>query len=154
MQEGSVIIRLATPADRAHLRQAIIELQDYERLQHITRLPGDQVANAYLDWMLGSAESWGLYSWRIAILFSRASSPAGSSRARTSAKRRIPIVWDTFLIFALCPAFAVAGLLRDSSTKSSDILLALASHAYASIPLPKISLRERAMNALALLRTK
>jgi ribosomal protein S18 acetylase RimI-like enzyme len=54
-----VIIRLATAADRAHLRQAIIELQDYERLQHTTRLPGQQVADAYVDWMLGRADSCG-----------------------------------------------------------------------------------------------
>lgn len=55
----SVIIRLATAADRSHLREAIIELQDYERLQHTTRLPGAQVADAYVDWMLGRAESCG-----------------------------------------------------------------------------------------------
>jgi ribosomal protein S18 acetylase RimI-like enzyme len=59
MAEDS-IIRLATAADRSHLRQAIIELQDYERLQHTTRLPGEQVADAYLDWMLGRAESCGV----------------------------------------------------------------------------------------------
>ncbi len=59
IQEGSAIIRQATVADRSHLRQAIIELQDYERLQHITRLPGDQVADAYLDWMLDRAKSCG-----------------------------------------------------------------------------------------------
>jgi len=47
----SVIIRLAAAADRAHLRQAIIELQDYERLQHTTRLPGEQVADAYVPYM-------------------------------------------------------------------------------------------------------
>jgi ribosomal protein S18 acetylase RimI-like enzyme len=42
-----------------HLRQAIIELQDYEGLQHSTRLPGEQVADAYLAWMLGRARSCG-----------------------------------------------------------------------------------------------
>jgi ribosomal protein S18 acetylase RimI-like enzyme len=56
----NLIIRLATAADRSHLRQAIIELQDYERLQHTTRLPGEQVADAYLDWMLCRAESCGV----------------------------------------------------------------------------------------------
>jgi ribosomal protein S18 acetylase RimI-like enzyme len=55
----NLIIRLATAADRSHLRQAIIELQDYERFRHTTRLPGEQVADAYLDWMLGRAESCG-----------------------------------------------------------------------------------------------
>ncbi len=55
----NLIIRPATAADRSHLRRAIIELQDYERLQHSTRLPGEQVADAYLDWMLGRANSCG-----------------------------------------------------------------------------------------------
>jgi ribosomal protein S18 acetylase RimI-like enzyme len=55
----SVIIRLANAADRPHLRQAIIELQDYERSHHATRLPGVKVADAYLDWMLGRAEGCG-----------------------------------------------------------------------------------------------
>jgi ribosomal protein S18 acetylase RimI-like enzyme len=55
----TVNIRLATSADWAHLRQAIIELQDCERLQHRTRLPGEQVADAYVDWMLGKADSRG-----------------------------------------------------------------------------------------------
>jgi ribosomal protein S18 acetylase RimI-like enzyme len=27
-------------------------LQEYERLRHATRLPGEQIADAYLDWML------------------------------------------------------------------------------------------------------
>ena len=34
-----LIIRQSTPTDRPHLRQAIVELQDYERLRHATRLP-------------------------------------------------------------------------------------------------------------------
>jgi ribosomal protein S18 acetylase RimI-like enzyme len=54
-----VLIRLATAADRPHLRQAIIVLQDYERLLHTTRLPGAQIVDAYIDWMLGRAESCG-----------------------------------------------------------------------------------------------
>jgi hypothetical protein len=45
----TVIIRVATPADWAHLRQAIVELQDYERSPHTTRLPGEQVADAYVE---------------------------------------------------------------------------------------------------------
>jgi hypothetical protein len=45
----TVIIRLAAAADWAHLRQAIVELQDYERLPHTTRLPGEQVADAYVE---------------------------------------------------------------------------------------------------------
>ncbi len=36
-----------------------MELQDYERLRHPTRLPGAQIVDAYLDWMLGEAQSKG-----------------------------------------------------------------------------------------------
>jgi ribosomal protein S18 acetylase RimI-like enzyme len=53
---NSLTIRSATAADRPRLRQAIVDLQDYERVLHATRLPGDQVADAYLDWMLRKAE--------------------------------------------------------------------------------------------------
>jgi ribosomal protein S18 acetylase RimI-like enzyme len=55
----SLIIRSATAADRPHIRQAIIELQDYERMQHSTHLPGEQVADMYLNWMLYRAENHG-----------------------------------------------------------------------------------------------
>lgn len=55
-----LIIRPATPDDRPHLRRAIVELQDYERLRHPTRLPGEQVADVYLDWMVRQAEANGI----------------------------------------------------------------------------------------------
>jgi hypothetical protein len=51
-RDASLIIRPATPADRTHLRQAIVEPQDYERMRQATRLPGQQIADAYLNWML------------------------------------------------------------------------------------------------------
>jgi ribosomal protein S18 acetylase RimI-like enzyme len=54
-----LLIRPATPADRPDLRQAIIELQDYEHALHATRLLGEQVADAYLDWMQRQAEADG-----------------------------------------------------------------------------------------------
>lgn len=44
-------IRTATQADRPQLRHAVVELQEYERRQHPTRLPGEQIADAYLDWI-------------------------------------------------------------------------------------------------------
>jgi protein-L-isoaspartate(D-aspartate) O-methyltransferase len=53
------IIRPATQADQPKLRQAIVELQDYERLWHATRLPSEQVADSYLDWMQRQAETQG-----------------------------------------------------------------------------------------------
>jgi ribosomal protein S18 acetylase RimI-like enzyme len=55
-----LIIRPATPADRADLRQAIVELQDYERLRHPTRLPGEQIADAYLNWAQRQADTNGV----------------------------------------------------------------------------------------------
>jgi ribosomal protein S18 acetylase RimI-like enzyme len=58
-QTDGLIIRPATTTDRPRLRQAIIELQNYERTLHTTRLPGEQVADAYLDWMLGRAKTKG-----------------------------------------------------------------------------------------------
>jgi ribosomal protein S18 acetylase RimI-like enzyme len=44
-------IRPATPEDRPALRRAIVELQEYERRHHDTRLPGEVIADSYLDWM-------------------------------------------------------------------------------------------------------
>jgi ribosomal protein S18 acetylase RimI-like enzyme len=55
----AVTIRPATPSDRPRLRQAIVALQDYEHQLHATRLPGDHVADAYLDWMLRKVEAAG-----------------------------------------------------------------------------------------------
>ena len=37
----------------------VIELQDYERLRHATHLPGERIADAYLDWMQRQAEADG-----------------------------------------------------------------------------------------------
>ena len=54
---AAVTIRPAIPADRPHLRQAIVELQDYERVLHMTRLPGEAVADAYLDWLQRQADT-------------------------------------------------------------------------------------------------
>jgi ribosomal protein S18 acetylase RimI-like enzyme len=54
-----LVIRPAAPGDRPQLRAAIVELQEYERRRHATRLPGEQIADAYLDWMLHQAEAAG-----------------------------------------------------------------------------------------------
>ncbi len=45
------LIRLATPGDTANLRRAVVELNEYERRLHATRLPGEQIADAYLAWL-------------------------------------------------------------------------------------------------------
>ena len=47
----SLTIRDASPMDRPQLRRAVIELQGYERRLHDTRLPGEQIADAYLAWI-------------------------------------------------------------------------------------------------------
>lgn len=49
-------IRRATAADRPELRLAFVELQNCENLRHPSRLPGEQVADAYLAWMLQHAD--------------------------------------------------------------------------------------------------
>ena len=46
-----LIIRPATAADRPNLRAAIVELQEFERILHATRRPGEEIADAYLAWL-------------------------------------------------------------------------------------------------------
>jgi ribosomal protein S18 acetylase RimI-like enzyme len=46
-----VRIRPAARSDRPQLREAVIELQDSESRLHPTRLPGEHIADAYLEWM-------------------------------------------------------------------------------------------------------
>jgi ribosomal protein S18 acetylase RimI-like enzyme len=55
----AIAIRPATPTDRPRLRQAVVELQEYERSLNATRLPGEQIADAYLDWMERQAAAAG-----------------------------------------------------------------------------------------------
>jgi GNAT superfamily N-acetyltransferase len=59
MMAGTLTIRLATPAARPELRRAIVELQEYERRLHETRLPGEQIADGYLNWMWQRTDSAG-----------------------------------------------------------------------------------------------
>jgi hypothetical protein len=56
-------------------------LQEYERMRHPTRLPGQQIADPYLRWMRQRAEAAGvvLVAENKAILSD--SFPAGSKRA-------------------------------------------------------------------------
>ena len=48
---SEVIIRLATHADLPDLRRAVVELQEHERRLHASRLPGQEIADAYLAWL-------------------------------------------------------------------------------------------------------
>ena len=52
-------IRAAAPSDQPQLRRAVIELQDSESRLHPSRLPGGQIADAYLDWMQKRAAEQG-----------------------------------------------------------------------------------------------
>jgi len=49
----SILIRKARASDSADLRRAFIELQEVERTLHDSRLPGDAVVDAYLEWLAG-----------------------------------------------------------------------------------------------------
>ena len=44
-------IRQALPGDGGDLRRAFIELQEVERTLHDSRLPGEAVADRYLEWL-------------------------------------------------------------------------------------------------------
>jgi len=44
----NIVVRFATPDDLPNLRLAMVELQEHERRLAVTRLPGDQIADAYL----------------------------------------------------------------------------------------------------------
>ena len=57
---SSLVIRPATAANDRQLRGAVIVLQEYERLRHPTRLPGEQIADRYLRWMRQRAEAAGV----------------------------------------------------------------------------------------------
>ena len=50
-KNSTVTIRDAEPIDRPQLRRAVVELQEYERYLHDTRLPGEQIVDAYLAWI-------------------------------------------------------------------------------------------------------
>src|SRR5271163_2059386 len=63
-------IRQAGPADRDALREAIIELQEFERRLSDTRRPGEAIADAYLARMESRAAGGG------AILISEAADGA------------------------------------------------------------------------------
>jgi ribosomal protein S18 acetylase RimI-like enzyme len=49
------IVRPATPSDAPDLRRAVIEMQEYERRLHASRLPGEEIADAYLAWLVRQA---------------------------------------------------------------------------------------------------
>jgi hypothetical protein len=50
------IVRPAMPSDAPDLRRAVIEMQEYERRLHASRLPGEEIADAYLAWLVRQAE--------------------------------------------------------------------------------------------------
>ena len=50
------IVRPAMPSDAPDLRRAVIEMQEYERRLHASRLPGEEIADTYLAWLVRQAE--------------------------------------------------------------------------------------------------
>jgi ribosomal protein S18 acetylase RimI-like enzyme len=56
---NEIIIRPARPADLVNLRRAVIEMQEYERRLHPTRLPGEQIADSYVAWIQQEAQRSG-----------------------------------------------------------------------------------------------
>jgi ribosomal protein S18 acetylase RimI-like enzyme len=52
---SALSIRLAQASDKAVLRAAVAELHNAEGRLHDSRLPGEETADAYLDWMLAEA---------------------------------------------------------------------------------------------------
>src|SRR5271166_1363364 len=56
---NELAIRTATLSDRGGLRAAVVELHERERRLHNSRLPGEETADAYLDWMLAEARQGG-----------------------------------------------------------------------------------------------
>jgi ribosomal protein S18 acetylase RimI-like enzyme len=51
MVTGDITVRPAGPGDRAALRAALVDMQEYERALHDTRLPGAETARPYLEWL-------------------------------------------------------------------------------------------------------
>ncbi|KGM35443.1 GNAT family N-acetyltransferase [Inquilinus limosus] len=56
---AEVTVRPAGPGDRTALRAALVDMQDYERALHDTRLPGRETAGPYLEWLEGHAPARG-----------------------------------------------------------------------------------------------
>jgi len=52
---SQLAIRDAASSDAQRLRRAVVALQDHEGRLHATRLPGELIADAYLEWMLRRA---------------------------------------------------------------------------------------------------
>jgi ribosomal protein S18 acetylase RimI-like enzyme len=146
-----VIVRRATDADRGLLRQAIIELQNYERLHHTTRLPGEQVADAYVDCMRCRAESCG------AVLVAESNSIfAGFVAGWIEQNENIGETPDSNrggYVSDICVMPALRGR-RIAPRLLDEIERHLAGFGIASIRWPKISPRAPAMNVLALPRMK
>jgi ribosomal protein S18 acetylase RimI-like enzyme len=115
MKMPALAVRPATAADRPHLRDAVAQLQDHERSLHPSRLPGDEIADAYLVWLFAKAEASG------AILIAEdegrfAGFVAGwieeeANIAETPESRRFGYICDIFVLPAFRGRRIAAGLL-------------------------------------------
>ena len=120
--DGHLAIRDATPADRAWLRAAVVELQEHERRLHATRLPGEAIADAYLAWMIQQASSHGAVLVAL-VESSFAGFVAGWVEEDESlAETPIQIVTVSSPIFAFWRLFEVAASRRSCSTRCRNDL--------------------------------
>jgi ribosomal protein S18 acetylase RimI-like enzyme len=137
-----VTIRPAGPEDLSHLRSAIVELQDYERGLHATRLPGSQIADAYLAWLQQEAAETGvLLVAELAGLF--VGFIAGwiveeHSITETADSRRAGYVSD----ICIMPAHRGRRI-------AGDLLFAIERH-FASAGITRVRIASLAANSLAL----
>ena len=147
--EGHVVIRDATSADHAQLRAAWVELQEYERGLHATRLPGEAVVDVYLEWMMKQASRQGavlVALWEGDFAgFAAGWIEEEESLAESADSNRFGLISD----ISVLPRSAVAASPRNCSRPCRSGSRAKACHASASAPSRPIVLRAQAMNAPA-----
>ena len=116
----SVVIRPAKTSDRPALRLAIIELQEFERRLHGTRRSGEEVANAYLDWMLRQAAEGGAVlvaeTDGMVIGFVAGWIERTDSIAETADSNRVGYISD-ICVLPSHPGQGIAGQLLDNISK-------------------------------------
>ena len=149
-----VTIRLAGPTDFTDLRRAVVELQEHERRLSSTRLPGDQIADAYLAWLQQQAHVNG------AVLIVEVGGIFAGFvvgwvvEETTSPKRWIQNAPATFPIFASCRPIAGNGSPSICFQRSNGILLLPVSRGCALEHWPRTRPRERPTSEPDLNRTK
>ena len=149
-----ITIRPATASDRPLLRRAIIELQDYERRLHATRLPGEQIADAYLGWVERRAADSGAVlvaeTQGIFVGFAAGWIEQDDNIAETADSNRFGYISD----ICVMPAYRRQHTALRLLDNLEQHLAAPGSHAFALPPLPQTQRRARPMSGAALSRMK